>query len=167
MVGLEREWKAAAIYEFETAIQRFSGRTGVKERNFQARKFYIFRTVYLCIILVGNKLDAHFLLWYVWVLYIFRATMSSSSGGQLYEYNFWYNHSVLVTIRYAGQGGTAFLTCIRLKCIPEHFVLKHPHPLEMCHPRCVYTYIKYGLFISHNITSLVSVIYSSWQHVST
>jgi hypothetical protein len=36
---------------------------------------------------------------------MFRATMSSSSGGQLYEYNFWYNHSVLV--RYAGQDGTA------------------------------------------------------------
>jgi len=27
---------------------------------------------------------------------MFRATMFSSSGGQLYEYNFWYNHSVLV-----------------------------------------------------------------------
>jgi hypothetical protein len=25
----------------------------------------------------------------------------------LYEYNFWYNHSVLVAVRYAGQGGTA------------------------------------------------------------
>ena len=29
--------------------------------------------------------------------------MCSSSGGQLYEYNFWYNHSVLVAVRYAGQ----------------------------------------------------------------
>jgi len=27
---------------------------------------------------------------------MFRATMCSSSGGQLYEYNFWYNQSVLV-----------------------------------------------------------------------
>ena len=27
---------------------------------------------------------------------MFRATLYSSSGGQLYEYNFWYNHSVLV-----------------------------------------------------------------------
>jgi hypothetical protein len=27
---------------------------------------------------------------------MFRATLCSSSGGQLYEYNFWYNHSVLV-----------------------------------------------------------------------
>jgi len=30
---------------------------------------------------------------------MFRATMRSSSGGQLYEYNFWYNHSVLVAVR--------------------------------------------------------------------
>jgi len=26
----------------------------------------------------------------------------------LYEYNIWYNHSVLVTVRYAGQDGTQF-----------------------------------------------------------
>ena len=39
-------------------------------------------------------------------LIMFRATMCSSSGGQLYEYNFWYNHSVLVAVRYAGQDGT-------------------------------------------------------------
>jgi len=32
-----------------------------------------------------------------------RATICSSSGGQLYEYNFWYNHSVLVVIQYAGE----------------------------------------------------------------
>jgi len=25
---------------------------------------------------------------------MFRATVCSSSGGQLYEYNFWYSHSV-------------------------------------------------------------------------
>jgi len=31
---------------------------------------------------------------------MFRATMSSSSGVQLYEYNFWYNRSVLVAVRY-------------------------------------------------------------------
>jgi len=30
---------------------------------------------------------------------MFRTTMCSSSGGQLYEYNFWYNHSVLVAVR--------------------------------------------------------------------
>jgi len=37
---------------------------------------------------------------------MFRATMCSSSGGQLYEYNIWYTNSVLVTVRYAGQDGT-------------------------------------------------------------
>jgi hypothetical protein len=31
---------------------------------------------------------------------MFRATLCSSSGGQLYEYNFWYNHSVIVAVRY-------------------------------------------------------------------
>jgi len=36
---------------------------------------------------------------------MFRATLCSSSGGQLYEYNFWYNHSMLVTVRYASQDG--------------------------------------------------------------
>ena len=30
---------------------------------------------------------------------MFRTTLCSSSGGQLYEYNFWYNHSVLVAVR--------------------------------------------------------------------
>jgi len=31
---------------------------------------------------------------------MFRATLYSSSGGQLYEYNFWCNHCVLVAARY-------------------------------------------------------------------
>ena len=43
---------------------------------------------------------------FIWILNMFRATMCSSSGGQLYEYNFWYNHSVLVAVRYLGQDGT-------------------------------------------------------------
>jgi hypothetical protein len=34
---------------------------------------------------------------------MFRATLCSSSGGHLYQYNFWYNHCVLVAVRYAGQ----------------------------------------------------------------
>ena len=38
---------------------------------------------------------------------MFRAAMWSSSGGQLYQYNIWYNHCVLVTVRYAGQDGNA------------------------------------------------------------
>ena len=33
---------------------------------------------------------------------MFRVTMCSSSAGQFYEYNFWYNYSVLVAVRYAG-----------------------------------------------------------------
>ena len=39
-------------------------------------------------------------------LIMFQATMCSSSGEQLYEYNFWYNHSVSVAVRYAGQDRT-------------------------------------------------------------
>jgi hypothetical protein len=34
---------------------------------------------------------------------MFRTTMCLSSEGQLYEYIFWYIHSVLVAVRYAGQ----------------------------------------------------------------
>jgi len=37
---------------------------------------------------------------------MFRATMCSSSGGQLYEYDFWYNHFMLVAVWYAVQDGT-------------------------------------------------------------
>jgi len=36
---------------------------------------------------------------------MFRATPCSSSGGQLCEYNFLYNHSGLVGVRYAGRWG--------------------------------------------------------------
>jgi len=41
---------------------------------------------------------------------MFRKTMCSSSGGKLNEYNFWYNHYVLVAVRYAGRD--SILTCI-------------------------------------------------------
>jgi len=39
---------------------------------------------------------------FIRILYMFRSTMCSSSGGELYEYNFWYNHSVLVAVRHDG-----------------------------------------------------------------
>jgi len=39
-------------------------------------------------------------------LIMFQATLCSSSAGQMYEYNFWYNHSVLVAVQYAGQDRT-------------------------------------------------------------
>jgi hypothetical protein len=38
---------------------------------------------------------------------MFPATMCSSSGEQLYEYNFWYNHSILVAVWYTDQEETA------------------------------------------------------------
>jgi len=31
----------------------------------------------------------------------------------MYEYNFWYNHSVLVAVWYAGQDGSSILTSIQ------------------------------------------------------
>jgi len=45
---------------------------------------------------------------------MFRATMRSSSGGQLYEYSFWYNHCVLVAVRYTGRPLTHsdYIRCI-------------------------------------------------------
>jgi hypothetical protein len=42
--------------------------------------------------------------------------MCSSSGGQLYEYNFWYNHSVLVAIRYAGKVRNWLLPVVLYGC---------------------------------------------------
>ena len=36
---------------------------------------------------------------------MFRAPSCSSSGIQLYEYNFWYKRSVLVAVQYAGRDG--------------------------------------------------------------
>jgi len=39
---------------------------------------------------------------------MFWAPLFPSLGGKLYEYNFWYNHSVLVAFRYAGRDGPAY-----------------------------------------------------------
>jgi len=41
---------------------------------------------------------------------MFRATMCSSSGGQLYEYNSWYNYFVLVAVQYVGLSWSAYRT---------------------------------------------------------
>jgi hypothetical protein len=66
--------------------------------------FNIFRTVHLRIILLGNQLDTQFPLnMFIWILYMFREIMCSSSGGQLYEYNFWYNYPLLVAVRCTGR----------------------------------------------------------------
>jgi len=40
---------------------------------------------------------------------MFRATLYSSSGGQLYEYNLWYNHCVLVAVRYRTATNTEYI----------------------------------------------------------
>jgi len=63
---------------------------------------------------------------------MFPATMCSSSGGLLYEYNFWYNHSVLVAVWYAGQNGTQF-----------HLDLQNGRPLTQSdyNGSCIHTII--------------------------
>jgi len=49
---------------------------------------------------------------------MFRATVCSSTGGQLYEYNFWYNHSVLVA--------DGMQVKMELTCIPDgHYQSDH------------------------------------------
>jgi len=54
---------------------------------------------------------------------MFQATMCSSSGGQLYEYNIWYNHSVLVAVWYAGRDGTP--SCLKhVEDSGKHFIEK-------------------------------------------
>jgi len=40
---------------------------------------------------------------------MFRATMCSSSGGQLYQYNIWYNQCVLVAVQYRTATNTQWL----------------------------------------------------------
>ena len=54
---------------------------------------------------------------------MFRATMCvcSSSGGQLYEYNFWYNHCVIVAVRYRMATNTQWLyqKLYSYNCPPE------------------------------------------------
>jgi len=52
---------------------------------------------------VTNLTHNFFYNMFIWILYTFRATLYSSSGGQLYQYNFWYNYCVLVAVRYARQ----------------------------------------------------------------
>jgi len=45
------------------------------------KQFYILMTVHLVIILVNNQLDAQFILYiFISILYMFRATLCSSSG---------------------------------------------------------------------------------------
>jgi len=49
---------------------------------------------------------------------MFQANMCSSSGGQLYEYNFWHNHSVLVGVWYAVQDGAGYLPeFLKMQCL--------------------------------------------------
>jgi hypothetical protein len=46
--------------------------------------------------------------------------MCSSSGGQLYEYNFWYNHSVLVAVQWTATNTVCFFPHILVR---RRFVL--------------------------------------------
>jgi len=62
---------------------------------------------------------------------MFLATLCSSSGEQLYEYNFWYNHSVLVAVRYTGRPLTQ--TNYTRSCINTFVLLKmSTELLETC-----------------------------------
>ena len=65
---------------------------------------------------------------------MFQATMCSSSGGQMYENNFWYDHSVLVAVRYEGP---------RQSWTPDDGRRDRPKHVECC------TKIKYIWDIVH------------------
>jgi len=66
-----------------------------------------------CIILVGNQLDAQFFYdMFISILYMFQATMYSSSGGQLYEYNFW-----VITLKTSVWSKITEITRIHSGCI--------------------------------------------------
>jgi len=53
---------------------------------------------------------------------MFRTIMCSSSGGQLYEYNFWYYYSVLVAVRNRTATNTEWLyqKLYSYNCPSEH-----------------------------------------------
>jgi hypothetical protein len=78
----------------------------------QILEFYVLLTVHLCIILVNDQLDAQFFFYmFISVFYMFRATLCSSWGNQLYQYNVWYV-SLCVIDRLVCRSGRNFLTCI-------------------------------------------------------
>jgi hypothetical protein len=72
--------------------------------------------------------------------------MCSSSGGQLYEYNFWYNHSVLVAVRYAGQDGTS-----RWITDNYQFHIRGRRKISFLHDRLVFKEHKYHALIMSNL----------------
>jgi hypothetical protein len=51
---------------------------------------------------------------FIWILYMFRAGLCSSSGGQLYWYNIWYNYCVIVAVWYAGQEVVPYCPAYRM-----------------------------------------------------
>jgi len=63
--------------------------------------FYVLLTVHPNIMIVFfYQLDTQILYFSTFIifLYVFRALLCSSSGGQLYWYSIWYRHSLWVTI---------------------------------------------------------------------
>jgi hypothetical protein len=75
--------------------------------------FYLLVTVHLGIILINNQLDAQYLLCvFISILYMFRATLCSSSASQLYEYQYsiWYM-SLCVGDRPVCRSGSKNPTC--------------------------------------------------------
>jgi len=94
------------ILKYKIRIKFFAK---VKWRTTIQYSYYLYNKIY-SYILVGKQLGAQFFLYdkFIWILYMFQATMCSSSEWQLSEYNFCYNHSVLVAARYASRDGTKF-----------------------------------------------------------
>ena len=74
---------------------------------------YILLTVYpnIMSLFFFYQPDAHILYFntFIMFLYMFRALLCSSSGGQLCQYCIWYRHSLWVTVQYTGYERTSLI----------------------------------------------------------
>ena len=72
---------------------------------------------------------------------MFRAPLCSSSGVQLCEYNFWYNHSVLVAVRYRTATKTVGYLPEESAFIVRQYYVNSKLPVSTeVHPQSLYKY---------------------------
>jgi len=72
---------------------------------------------------------------FITLLYMFRALLYSSSGGQLYKYSIWYRHCLKVTVQYTGYERTqsGLKSHLKRMTIPDGAVRiarHHPHHIH-------------------------------------
>jgi hypothetical protein len=80
--------------------------------------------------------------------------MCPSSGGQLYEYNIWCNHCVLVAVRYAGQEESEYSKT-------KYVVMSRDQNAEQCHSvetdNSSFEMVKVFKYLGTNLTNQNSI----------